>query len=444
MRTYLSALWSSRKNELTSADAANLVCRESSMKNTFELGKISVAIFGGLVLSYVAFYLAPIFLNSAEVMQFPTFVPSFPPIGIDFRWLWTIENEWKEGLLHGQMLKTGAAHFPPLTLPMFGWASLFPFPVVYRILTFMTLSAYLSVATVLPYLVSRKVPELSGLWLLALPFGFFGLNAYGLQFEIERGQWNVIAVALALWAIYVYQLCSPKLKPLAYALMLMGCQMKLYPMIFIFGFYSHKKSLRENFKTVSAMILANVALIFVFGFEVAQSFLKSVSALNRRSEYGFAQISIHSFFSLVREKQNSLYPVYMTVWVLAIAGALVSWFNVIRKHSVANNIVALFLLLVVGLVLPSHSNDYKLALVPLAVPIVVMSLPILVQGKRNRGVAIFLLLFFLTSTFYSYATKGGSILVQNNFMNLIFSGLILMMLMNFGFSSKNESNAVAR
>jgi len=390
-----------------------------------------VVIFGAGILTYILFYLFPVFLNANNEMLFPEFVPSFPPIGIDFRWLWSIENKWKASVELFNVPNEGALHFPPLIIGVFSWAAFFSFQTAYKILTFLTLISYLSVTAYLPYRLSKVVYNSDTLWLIAIPFCLLGLHSYGLQFEIERGQWNLIAVTSAIWAIYLYHFGGARARGVAFTMVIIASQIKVYPLIFIFGFFSRDTSIISNFKVIGTLLLVNILLIFIFGVDVAGSFYDSIVSLAVAGDYGIAQISIDSFFLLAQERQPELLNLYIVLFFLSIMCAGYGFLSAIFVGGAKNNMIFLYLMLIVAMVLPSHGNDYKLSLMSLALPVILMSLCTRdIKQNHITNLFLFLFVFFVTSTFYSYATKPECLLIQNNFMNLILSSVFIVFLVD--------------
>ena len=55
-----------------------------------------------------------------------------------------------------------------------------------------------------------------------------GLTSHGLQFELERGQFNVVAISLCLLAVYIFHY-QVKYRHFGYLLFLVAVQLKVYP-----------------------------------------------------------------------------------------------------------------------------------------------------------------------------------------------------------------------
>ena len=391
------------------------------------------------VATFIFYYFGPVFLNSLNQMQFPVFVPRFDPIGIDLRWIWQLEQDWGQNGF--SFSNKGTEHFPPFILLLFVWSSKLSFQDTYKIFSLLTLTLYLVTAIAIPYLIAKKCNLDKKVWLISIPFALFGLTAYGFQFEIERGQWNLVACCLAIWGCYLYWQGSLIYKCFAIALLTIAIQMKLYPAIFILAFFACRKNLNDGVITCFAVFTINIGLLFIFGWNGFVIFLHSVASIAHGTSYGIAQTSISAFLWLISQNHIEYIPLFKFLLVIYSIFLIFTIYLLIFKKSVEQEefISLLVLLTIIGLIVPPHSNDYKLSLMPLILSIMSPQLVILssFRDKYKQTIPlVILMLFFGFSTFYSYATKPSNMFIQNNVSNLLLLSILQCVLVIFIFNNE--------
>ncbi len=226
-------------------------------------------------------------------MQFNEYVPAMKPIGIDLK---LTLGSARHLLFSTQTTKTLATPYPPfaniLLMPLLSVKQGF----VYRITTIATLVFYLLITYVLPYLTNSK-RRLSGLLALVLVSGLF---SYGLQFELERGQFNVIAFAFCFLAIWIFHY-HYKFRVFAYILFTISVQLKLYPLIFIIMFVKDWRDWKINLMRFLGLISLNIALLFVFGYTI---FLDFIHTITNMSSKPYIWIGNHSILAITRLASN--------------------------------------------------------------------------------------------------------------------------------------------
>ena len=121
-----------------------------------------------------------------------------------------------------------------------------------------------------------------------------GLTSYGFQFELERGQFNVIAMALCFSAIFLFHR-KPKLSWLAYILFTIAIQLKLYPAIYILFFVRDWKDILANLRRFLCLGIVNIALLFILGWGVFLDFLNSLRGTAIDQMIWVGNLSIRSF-----------------------------------------------------------------------------------------------------------------------------------------------------
>ncbi len=134
---------------------------------------------------------------------------------------------YSAALMAGQSPYFGLNLYAPLTNVFFVPLVFMNFAAAYALMSVLSLLCVAWTTYALPMLISGT-RQLSALHALILAGGFL---SYGLQFEIERGQFNVLAVTLCLVAVWIYHY-HVRYRFLAYVLFLTSVQLKLYPFIF--------------------------------------------------------------------------------------------------------------------------------------------------------------------------------------------------------------------
>lgn len=224
----------------------------------------------------------------------------------------------------------------------------------------MTLAGFLSVSFLLPYLLSgRKIQACSIVASVA------GLYSYGLHFEMERGQSNVIAFALCAWAVYIYHR-HRQYRFIAYSLFIIAVQMKLYPAILVFAFSQNPYDWKNNITRWITLGLSNLACMFILGWEFFISFIHSMLFVSKNPAPWVGNASWRSLpqwivgnvgsYRVANIISISLLLVFIVVWLIALLLLL-------RKDR-HNGFKHFLFLSVIGMILiPPVSHDYKMPLI---------------------------------------------------------------------------------
>jgi hypothetical protein len=405
-----------------------------------------LAVIIPFVFTYLLYYFSPVFLNSLNQMQFPIFVPKFDPIGIDLRWIWQIEQNWiQSGFIYP---RSGAEHFPPFILLLFIWCSKLNFQDAYTIFSFSTLFIYLITAIGIPYLLAKNSNKDISVWLISIPFALFGLSTYGFQFEVERGQWNLLAVCFAVWGFY-FLWCNGRLsKSFAIGFLTLAIQLKIYPAIFIVAYFACRKSLKDGIATLLILATINFGLFFIFGWNSFINFINSVISISQGTSYGVAQSSISAFLWLISQNFVDYLPMFQVLILIYCVSIIIALYYLVNSNPTSqdNFISLIVLLIIIGIIVPAHGNDYKLSLMSLVLSIMSPQL-ITISNLRARyklTIPLVFIMFFLAfSTSYSYATKPSNIFIQNNVLNLLVFSFLQCILIIFIFK-REVSNTIKK
>ena len=176
----------------------------------------------GFLIIFLLYFVRPMFFdNSQQFSYFVDYIPALDPIGNDLNYNTRAITLWLQGISPYEL----AYHFyPPLYHIVFAPMLLFDAQGKYSLMTGLTLLSF----GLLFFLLWRKKANGHGVFLF---FFLTGLFSYGMQFELERGQFNVLTLLLAITGIWLYHNFS-SFRPLAYMLWIIATHIKLYPGVF--------------------------------------------------------------------------------------------------------------------------------------------------------------------------------------------------------------------
>ncbi|MGA2110721.1 MAG: glycosyltransferase family 87 protein [Anaerolineales bacterium] len=393
----------------------------------------------GFLASYVLFFLWPIFLNPKQAMFFPRYVPAFGPIGSDL--INTLSYSKSLIIEHS----IGATpYYPPLTTLLFSALVFLPFREAYLIITLGTLAGYAICTLWFPVVASGSRRISPCLLLLSLT----GLLSYGFQFELERGQFNVIAIALALAAIGLFY-GHPRLRPVSYVLFTLSVQLKVYPVILIIAFVEDWRNWKKEIVRLLAIVVVNVACLFVLGPQVFRDY---VAKIQDQVLHPYVWVGNHSAVSFAMQ----LFPSHRQAFELGVLALFVLCFLYAIRVAHARRWPGLdpYLLLVccaAALIIPSESHDYTLPILVPVAAIFFQRLEIAGKGRIRSGLGVILVVlmsFAYSSTLFSYTTKASlpfvgaripPFLIENNFPALLLVLLTATALVALGHVPSREA-----
>jgi hypothetical protein len=367
--------------------------------------------------------LFPVFLSSST-MQSPPAFQTISPIGADLRAMMTFVQA---SLGRGGTPYVGTATFPPLSYVLFRPLLLMQPSQRYLVVFFMTVACYAMSAFWFPLSVSGEKqvrPE------LLLVFGT-GLISYGLQFELERGQFHVIAMFLAFLAIWLYH--SRKGQEIwAFVLFSLSVQLKLYPIVFIVMFVRDWRDFKKDVGRLALLVLGNVVLFFVLGWRGFLEFVNTLMQLRVRMPTAVSvDHSIYSFVGLAARNVaaggspwSAAHTALLEIELLAIVAlclmlmVLQSW----RGHSTGVNAQLLAGCAVASLLIPAASGDYKLATLAGPVGLLLVDLRRRDKLRSNRirlGLATLLFCLAYSSILVPLSFKPRAFVFQNNLPALL-------------------------
>ncbi len=373
---------------------------------------------------YVSFFLFPVFFSGLKIQYLTKYIPDayVTKIGFDVESIVSRIETW---------LKTGQSPYadefiayPPLTIAIFATFSLIGYPAYFKLIVGITLLAYLVAVLIIPWFL---VPERNRTLLVL--FFIAGLFSYGFQFEQERGQFNLIAVALCLIAIYIFHF-QARFRYFAYLLFSLAVQLKVYPVFFVVMFIDDWRAWRAIIKRFLGLGLFNFSLLFVLGPRLFFDFLKAVtgyqllesSRVENLSIKGFVYYLLDEVFggtSLLISKgaAEMIFWFFLGVCILAVAG------YAIFHEARGLNPYLLVICTVAALIIPSVSNDYKLSILIAPLALVFCCLP---ETTRSRQKLFSTLLVILTSL--AYWTTLYPATVKPDFLSRNFPALMVILI----------------
>ncbi|MCE9645867.1 MAG: DUF2029 domain-containing protein [Chloroflexi bacterium] len=310
----------------------------------------------GFLLACLAFYIFPTFLNPEHRFQYASgYLPPRENIGFDTRLTLDHIRVWFMGEREPKYI------FPALSSVLFTPLLLLRYPANFFVVTGFTLASYLILNLLLPLLITKREHR-------ALVFFIFAASifSYGLQFELETGQFYTIAMTLTAAAIYIFHR-HPSYRIFAYILFSISIQLKVFPAIFVVMFVDDWRDWKGILKRFIALGLANFALLFLLGYSYFAVFLSHLIDSGAANELPYNH-SIYAFvtsLSLPGWLEGFLYAYFFLCFIVILVRAYV-------RNEKGIDAALWMACLIGGLMLPAISHDYNLPL--LAVPfILVMS-----------------------------------------------------------------------
>jgi hypothetical protein len=346
----------------------------------------------GFLVAYILFLIVPMFFSRIHaVVYYNRYIPNMNPIGWDINI--TLESV-------GMWFAKGDAKvfYPPLVTILFSPLVLMKYPLNYYTITILTIISYFLVSLLLPLLIREK----KGHSIVTLVFGI-SVFSYGLQFELERGQFHTIAWLLCLAAVYLYHRV-PRYRFFAYLLFCVSVQFKLYTAIFIVLLVEDWRDWKTILKRFAVLGLVNVLLLFLLGPSYFSKFIRHMtkSTLGAREVWngnhsisGFlnylltpkAQLLNTSGIGWLGRNIQILTYLFMAYFLLCF---LLVWLSAYRRNTHDIDSLLIMVCILGGLLIPSINHDYTLPL--LAAPFALMVSEPFTLSFPKRIPAILLLL----------------------------------------------------
>ena len=381
----------------------------------------------GFTIAYVLLFVIPVFFNSdRRIFYLTRYVPEMHPIGHDL----TFNTSGIENLFSGKGLYDLENHYyPPLYAVIFSPFLLLEYPDTYFVMTGITLFCTVVSGLILPSLIMRNKDRATLLF-----FFITVIFSYGMQFELERGQFNIFAFTLSFFAVYIFHR-HYQFRHLAYLLLSVAVQIKLFPVIFTLMLVKDWRGWKENILRFAGLAIFNIALLFVLGYQVFIDFTKAIPVLLNSVWIRPYNHSLESFVNDLTSSGLGLFQLdtisrleenHSFIKFALIAYYLVCLMIVIgRAYKNNENDINfdLFLVCTIGaMILPSVSIDYKL---PLLSPAIALALSYSSQNHLKLQQVASAMLLVIISLSYSYTLF--SFVYQPVFLTSSFPLLMLVL-----------------
>lgn len=382
----------------------------------------------GFLIAYILFFVLPMFMDSSLRMNyFWRYLPDRYPIGGDL----IIVLELAKGWFTANQSPYTIQFYPPFTYMFFAPLLLVDhYPTLYKFFTLFAVLSYSFLTLLLP----AKMVDKKNLPLVIL-FFITGLTSYGLQFELERGQYNVLTFLLCLWSIYIFHY-HPKYRIFAYLLFSLSIQLKLYPAIFILMLIDNWKDWKSILLRFASITVFNLLLLFIMGYRIFFDFLHSISS--QMTAPGWTWNGNHSIkafvYNLAKDgftiigsntleiiKQNTgliEISLFLIFGILFISAILISY----ARNRTGIDPYLLIACMIGALIIPI-SNDYTLSILTAPVALVLCSIP---EPKNlpQRLISIFMVLGIA----FSYASMLIPFKYKPYYLNNTFPPLFLILI----------------
>lgn len=357
-------------------------CSTEPLVDRLQTSSITYLCLLGFLVSYFLFFIYPVFLNSDHQMFTESVIKPWGFVGSDLkRTLGKCESWWFNGVSPTAI----GTSYPPLTYILLVPFLYVNFHTAYIMSTVFTILSYLFVSFLIPLKI-LKAEGNNSLPLVVL-FSVTGAFSYGFQFELERGQFNVIVFFFSLLAIYLYNY-SKKYWYISYFVITLAIQLKIYPLIFLIFMVGNWRDWKAAIARLLTMLALNLSCLFILGTKALWDYL---GALSRHSFSVFPTLvtnhSIKSFSGLFPKYGERFLPMipnhYLSFldWffqtflfvVIIICLGIVFWSS-FKEHREGIDPTFFLVCTLAACLIPSESNDYKLPLLTAAVLLFLTSL----------------------------------------------------------------------
>jgi hypothetical protein len=388
---------------------------------------VGIWVVMGFLGVFILFFVAPMFLNADwSIQYFIKYLPDRRPIGLDLRTTMDVVTPW----VQTRESPYPDLFYPPLTYILFAPLSLLNYPSSYVLITFLTLFSFCALTALATLLLSSGRDRS-----ILMLFFVSGLVSYGFQFEVERGQFNVITFLLCALAVYIFHR-HYEFRYLAYLLFSAAIHIKLYPAIFVMTFVRDWQDWKSNLQRWLGLGVFNFALLFALGYREFLGFIETVMIQIRTPTWAWnGNHSLQAFiFNFMRDGYGLVSPSTLaflqrnsnTIAYLLLAVILACILAVvIRAYLLRENGFNPFIFGVctLGALIIPTSNDYTLPILAAPLALFLSSLPP-ISGFRAKVPAILLILTVSTA----YASILFPFKYKPYFMNNSFLPLLLILI----------------
>jgi hypothetical protein len=383
----------------------------------------------GMFVIYIVFIVSPMFWNETLRMHyFITYLPDRYPIGNDLIAVRDLAANW-----FSQGISPYTVQFyPPFTYVFFAPLLLISdYPLLYKLFTLFNLICFVLVTLLIPLKLTTKqnIPTLILVFTSAI-------LSYGLQFEIERGQYNVFTFLLCLWAIYIFH-THQHLRSIAYLLFSISIQLKIYPAIFIVMLVDDWRNWKGIIKRFAGLGVLNVFLLLIMGPKIFLEFIQSVVIQLQTPGWGWnGNHSIKAFIGalsndglgifsgnalqIIADNKNLLANIILLITLLSYLTAI----YITGSKNKKGPDYGLLLICMLGALTIPVSNDYTLSILPTAIALFFSDITIL-RNKKSQVVSMLATLGVAIAYFGTLIPFKYKPYILSNTYPLLFTILIL-------------------
>lgn len=379
----------------------------------------------GFAIAFFGLFIIPSTMNSDHRFHyFNRFLPEIAPIGRDLMFSTNNILAW---LVSGANPYEMPYHvYPPLYTVVFAPLVLLSYPTRFYFMTTLTFVCIAILSMLMPILM--KAQRRYSIYVF---FFLTVIISYGMLFEYERGQFNVIAFTFALVAVYLFH-HQPSFRHFAYLLLSISIHLKLYPAIFILMFIKNWKDWKGNLLRFAGIGIFNIMLLFSAGTSMFRSFMNSIATYTNDTWSRPYNLSIRSFVYALANKEiipfSDSVAARLKANLLGLEFLFLIFFGLCllivivkayKNNEHAINFDLLMILTIGALIIPSVSIDYKLPL--LALPLSLALSQRSIQGAGVKKFSIILSIIF-ASTAYTvilFPFTDKPTILANNFPMII-------------------------
>ena len=314
-----------------------------------------ILIFVGFIFSYILLYIGPTFFLGAEEMRSGPDIPTIIPIGADL-----VRNAKRCTVLlspSGDVSST--LNFTPFWVLLFGMMGKLSDTTGRLLFAGASLLSYICSCLYLPRWFSGNT-HFSRVSIFVMTVG---LTSYGLQFDLERAQWNLPTIFLCLSAVVLSQHADRKQRLFGYFIFTVAIHLKLWPIFFAICFIRPTDGWRANVKRQLGLLLLNFSFLFVLGPWFFLKYITSIgSTISASKNFWSGNHSIASFSYIMNERFGNGFTVAITFYCISlICFATLLTITFLKNHRRVDPFVILTCTLA-AMLLPNISHDYKLVI----------------------------------------------------------------------------------
>jgi len=338
------------------------------------VGIISFLIF------YIIFYIRNSYFNE-NIGLYAQDMYRLNPISND---LFVSTKVWPEVLRKHTLSNITANIYSPLAIIIYGMFEHLDFFYVRVFFIVLTVLSFLGIVVIVPRLYNITISDsyISIFFLSLIPF------SYGLRFEIERGQINIIILFLTLISIYLIHCSKYLYLILGLILLSFSIHMKVWPVFLIICIFNKSNGFLRNIVIYILFILLNLCLLFLGGYTLLKNYVKTlIDNVTTLDNAWMANMSLFSFlnqyrigYSVYKDSMRTIaytinnkyisYDILKIIIYIIFVFFIITIFLTLKSRLFSgNNIIIIYLGILLSLLIPNISYDYKLVTYYIVTPL---------------------------------------------------------------------------